>query len=651
MNCLRSVLAVSLLAPVAGWPQVERLVVGAGGASWEALSEATVGLVFTDVEGSAQPRELDPQENLLTGPKGSGGQLRNAFGMDWAFDKFGTSVRDFRLGFHPRNYSGDRTWASGWGEFVDGDLLGPRSVGLIQLDLALPLPLNRILFLTPEKGQIPGVGSGLVRDQFPRAFEISAARLPLEYLLLGPDRPGTYPILLENRPVNNRRVVEVSFPTQPLRFLRLAFPQGGFLSEVEVYGEGFPSETRYVSQVIDMGRPVNFGRALWGLSALRKEDVEAAPRPAPRDLVHLSMETRTGTDDTPMAYHVITEIGRQREVTKAEWSRAPSSPKGRPGEKGAVTEDTDHWSFWSAPQTTSGDPVHSPDGRRFLQFRWRLESDDTFTYGRLDSLAIEYAPLLAHRVVGEVALRDLPRPPGGTVEVEAGQERTFTYDLRASFDSPDQAGFDAVRLDLASPGRFVGLEVAATPVTPDSVRNRGTALIVYFPSHAVTADHNPPVRLIFTASVFDYSTDFLAQISSTRGSLPQSVDPGDANPDVSTNDTRVFAPSASVAVLSPLRAAPSVITPNGDGRNDTAHIGFTLFGITANHVEVDIHDLSGNHLRTLASEPRGRGPYTDGWDARTASGRLVPPGLYLVRVAVTTDGGTRVRTHPLAVAY
>ena len=82
----------------------------------------------------------------------------------------------------------------------------------------------------------------------------------------------------------DRMCIDVRFPAQTLRFLRLSFnliEQVYMLSEIEVYGEGFAPETSYRTSVIDLGAPVNFGRIFWQFETFRKSPGEPAPTPAP----------------------------------------------------------------------------------------------------------------------------------------------------------------------------------------------------------------------------------------------------------------------------------------------------------------------------------------------------------------------------------
>ena len=654
-----------LFLPAAGWAKVERLVVGRGGTPWKAVAEQIVGLEDTTVPGSLQPRELHPWENILIGPRGEKGQYRNLFGFDWAFDKTGKGTASFQLGVSPRFwrlYTGD--YEKGASEFIDGDpdnALG-RFFHTWTFDFGLPLPINRVVFYPPEKGM--GRYGELFKNMFPRAYEVSAALEPSDYLLLTEET--TYhplDIVLEKTYYNNRRVAEITFPTKVLRFLRFYFglvPNWSTeytLSEIEVYGEGFPPKAWYISEVIDMKRPVNLGRIFWGFSRYRKEGAEAEAQLVPNAPVTLSVETQSGDDDTPVVYHVITEIGREREVTQAEYMRAldPSIRIGpRPGNKGSVTEDVVHWSFWSSPYRSSGEPIESPDGRRYLQLKFSIESSDIFAFGRLDSIAIEYSPLLVDRVVGEVALKDQPRPPRGVVEVSAGTDTVFTYDLRATFLSSSQVGFDAIRVATPSPPHFVEMEMGEplSSVKPDSVWEGERELVVYFSSNRITRASNRPIRLTFRAAVFGFNTYFVGDVFEINGdNLPQSIDPGDANEEVSTDDIQVFASIAKLEVLPSLQVYPPVITPNGDGRHDRIAFSFTLLGTEGGEVEVSVYDIAGKKVRRLVFERRREGLYTEQWDGAGDDGSVVPPGIYFVMVSVSTNAGTFEKMRRISVVY
>ncbi|HIE04424.1 MAG TPA: hypothetical protein EYP61_06655 [Candidatus Latescibacteria bacterium] len=66
---------------------------------------------------------------------------------------------------------------------------------------------------------------------------------------------------------------------------------------------------------------------------------------------------------------------------------------------------------------------------------------------------------------------------------------------------------------------------------------------------------------------------------------------------------------------------------------------------------VEVYELSGAPVRELFKGMRSSGRYRDTWDGRDGEGKLVPPGVYLVRVRVRTDSGTEVRVVPVSVVY
>jgi hypothetical protein len=294
-----------------------------------------------------------------------------------------------------------------------------------------------------------------------------------------------------------------------------------------------------------------------------------------------------------------------------------------------------------------------PDRRRFIQLRAFITSEEVFAFGRLTSLSIEYSPLLADPVVGEVALMEDPQPEDGIVEVPLGEPVTLTYDVRADFTASSQAGFSAIRLLTPEAVDFQRFQMGdpLEDVEPDSLVISDRELLVYFPSNPITPGSHPPIRMTFVTRVFDFNTLMAGEVFDPEGeNLPQSIDGGDASPLVSTNDLHVFTPTARLQVLSELELGSRVVTPNADRVNDDLPISFTLHGIAAGDVQVELYDLSGRLLRRLVDETRGEGYYTELWDGTDAAGQVVP-GLYLVRVAVGTDLGTFEETRTVAVVY
>ena len=83
---------------------------------------------------------------------------------------------------------------------------------------------------------------------------------------------------------------------------------------------------------------------------------------------------------------------------------------------------------------------------------------------------------------------------------------------------------------------------------------------------------------------------------------------------------------------------PNPFTPNGDGINDSAEIRSDVFKLTkATPVEVAVYDLSGRRLAVAFAGEIESGRHSVPWDGTDAEDRLVPPGLYLLKLEVKAD--------------
>jgi hypothetical protein len=70
-----------------------------------------------------------------------------------------------------------------------------------------------------------------------------------------------------------------------------------------------------------------------------------------------------------------------------------------------------------------------------------------------------------------------------------------------------------------------------------------------------------------------------------------------------------------------------------------AHLGFAL--PRAASLGLEIHDLQGRRVRTLAGGRLAAGRYALAWDLRDDAGRPVAPGVYLARLSGETGERTR----------
>jgi hypothetical protein len=97
--------------------------------------------------------------------------------------------------------------------------------------------------------------------------------------------------------------------------------------------------------------------------------------------------------------------------------------------------------------------------------------------------------------------------------------------------------------------------------------------------------------------------------------------------------------------VSRLALSPQAVSPNGDGRNDTATLSFALArGAT---VRVDLRQ-SARTIATLLDGTEPPGAQSLAWNG-TVADRRVPDGSYTVVITVTTTLGTTSYTLPLRV--
>jgi len=292
---------------------------------------------------------------------------------------------------------------------------------------------------------------------------------------------------------------------------------------------------------------------------------------------------------------------------------------------------------------------------RYIQLHIRLETDTLWDFARLDWLEIQTSPLLADRVIGEIATVDQLQPDSKVIQVAAGEVTEFLLDLRAEFSGTGQTGFDAVRLGLPSAGKLLGLQIGEplTVVEPDSVVDEDGDLVVYLPQ-PLGPDAENKLRLRLETAVYGASDQFRAEVFDRRSSsLPQGVEDGDASEGLGTDQLRVLVESGTLkSVLSEVAMTPTTFTPQGDGINDEVEITYTLFSVlNAVEVKIELLTLAGQRVRRLSGGVQGAGRHTLRWDGRDNAGQIVAPGVYLARIAVDTDRGAIVRLGSIAVAY
>ena len=145
------------------------------------------------------------------------------------------------------------------------------------------------------------------------------------------------------------------------------------------------------------------------------------------------------------------------------------------------------------------------------------------------------------------------------------------------------------------------------------------------------------VRLRFAAAVFLHGTKLKTAMRNSAIEGPwQESDPGDVT-QLRPGHGLVIGALGAGDVVEDLQVSPNPFTPNGDGINDVAQVGFSLFKVyEARSLKLRIFRLDGTRMRTVAMRALG-GRQNFTWDGRDDNGALVPPGLYLAQIEVDAD--------------
>jgi len=647
---------------------------GAEGLDWEEQTLVNLMVDNTTAPGSIQPLELKPDVNIVT-------QLRHwtryrqpidinyHVGMPRVWRGIGDVSRpghvsnpmefidgDLNTFYEGRDFQGSGGRGGIWGEFYT-------------LDMGLQIPAERFVLVPPE-GNDPFLQEPYRPNYKFESYELTVSndRLLVETqesnpCVCGPAYYKPLDIQLAKVDQNFDAVIAIDFPLQYLRFFRmLVLPDLPYkftryaLAELEVYGRGFVPRARWLSQVIDMGDLINVGEVNFGLSTWRRDGEQLVESPDAK--AGINIEIKTGLDEGPISYHSYNDLAQPVEVEKDVYAKLkprvwPWDPPAV-GWQGVIADDINNWSFWSPPIRVSGQRPRVPKGR-YIQLQIQLETEALWEFSRLDWITIETSPLLADRIVGEVAAVDQLHPDGKVPQVSAGEPTEFVLGLRAEFSDAGQQGFDAVRLGLPSAGRVLELEMGEplATVEPDSIVDEGSDLAIYLPQ-IIGPDTSDELRLRLETTVYGASDQLSAEVFARQGdSLPQSVEGGDASDELGTDQLRVLVSSSSLeSVLSDVTITPAVFTPQGDAINDQVAIEYTLFSVL-NAVEVDIEllTLAGQRVRSLSGGVQGAGHHALQWDGRDEANQLVAPGVYLARIGANTDRGRVVRFGAVAVAY
>ena len=388
----------------------------------------------------------------------------------------------------------------------------------------------------------------------------------------------------------------------------------GHTVEFQVFGEGYPHEVRLSSTVLDLGAERNINALHW--------DAQTPPG------ARLELRSRSGNAlDSRITFY----DKDYKEVTERRWNKLIPSFRGPIDTTIIAGAD---WSPWSRMYERTGDAFQSPSLRRYVELEALLVSEDPQQAVALDWLSLDFSDPLAQEVMGEIF----------PVEVVPGVEREFSYFVRA----PTTTGFDRLVLAASTPMRFVEARVADEEVETE-VEEIAQGFRVQFSQQVRSRQL---VELRFAAAVFVQATRFDAFLedSRTKEGVRQHVEAGNANVLVESSTTTVRLP-LSAGLFSNFSLNARTITPNGDGVNDQLAARLTLVNVLERRpLRLSVYNLAGRLVQTVSSEVVA-GPQELVWDGRGRSGRLVPPGTYVVSLEATGDAQAQRVNRVVVVVY
>ena len=357
-------------------------------------------------------------------------------------------------------------------------------------------------------------------------------------------------------------------------------------------------------------------------------------------------------------------------------------------EKGLVRDDIQDWSPWTPPYSPAGAvtaeemeagrggvKILSPGARRYFQFKVDFSSEDLFSAKGVGSLSFDFSTQsLAREVIAEISPR----------KTELGEITEFSYavvpDIRTASDlgfssfeitTPVQvASIGAVELSLADgtrmaedfsqealadlAGPLVKGEFSIDLVEDDRFRIRFPGIRDSRPE----AGNPALLRINFKGAVLRNGTAFSGRaLPDDPAGFPQETTGGNAL-EVSGGSALLRNP-ADLVVKAPIKgsflinvaASPQVFTPNGDEVNDHTTINYDLTRlIDGARTTVRVYDLAGRLVKEEVKNYKS-GRYSWRWDGTDLSEKVVPPGIYLFRLAVDTDTGDEKMSGTVAVVY
>ena len=609
--------------------------------SWQDIDADKFGsATLVETAGTLEPQRLDPSQNLTPLLRSGGGGIKSNNGYGWQDEPLLDLAFD---GDYETAYTG--LGGPGGFQISCGTFTAARTCKTIWIRFGGLFPISRIV-LQPTTDHHT--------DRFIPNFQLGTndAAVNRTPTTLGLDRKhGTREGRLTWRNglfvdfdvrhdirENTTAVLELELPDEPISELILAAALGNWeIAELEIYGDGFAAQANYVSNIIDLGSRSSLGALTWEGS----EDEGAA--------VDLTM--RSGDDEDPNFYWRHTFRGDERsrfdaggnELTRATYKRLEG------GEKLPITPDKENWGFWTAPVDFDARRAElaGDNPRQFVQLKADFSSTAGSAAGRLDWLQFEVStPPAASQILAEIT-------PG---EAALGEVTPFVFKLLPRFQA-DDLGFDSIEITTPlAPASIDEVRIGSNVLTPgefdiEPYDTESQSFSVRFPRVDLQTS-GELIEVAFQSEVFKVGTVFAGRVyDSTRPlEVRQRVAEGDADPLADGGSLSVSPHNISSNAIRAFEVSP--LTPNGDGINDVLEIGYDLVNLSGQvPVQLEVFSLAGQQIAVIEVDPGASGRFSATWEGRDEYGKLLPPGLYFVRLKVAADAATETLVALLPVIY
>ena len=552
----------------------------------------------TDFPNSILPRRVGAEQNLAAEVLERGGSLRAPTVFDLTALQLQVIFEDM-LAADPTGQAFERK---------EDDILGTQII----LDLGAHALASIGCAFFPRNTIFPSPGTPFQND-FLKNFEVE---INDGLVLTSSGNPiwETYTVRNDNSDQITQVLID---PPRYIRFIRLratsAIPFE--IEKLQVFGEGFFPTARYISPIIDMGSPAN-----WGLIRTLQQQVGAA------DLADMQLRTRSGHDPSPLAYtrkqvalqdapEISSSVDNPDEpLLRKEYLKLPE--RGRQGddwERGSVRDDLANWSPWTSPyaleELAAGTQILSPGPSRYFQFRVEFQSQHLEASHILQQIALEFsAPPLADALVGEIFPREVP----------AAADVPFVYAVRAEMESDYVQGFNSFEVFTPSRvGRVERIEIIDASgqqvldhafAVADGVTTEGEVAITaiddqrFAVSFPAINQHDAVLKIHFASRVLAFSTRFGGRALLLEEDAFQGISPGNAaflggkaTWATEIGDYRVEPCGERGQLDRQFRPRQRGLNaPMGDGVNDVLDVNFEVLAVIGKaRIVIDLWDLGG----------------------------------------------------------